>query len=345
MSKGEYKVEYKKPSCQLLKNNELCPQYQNCHICSRANREKNVFDLFHNTMVNCTKSGKQSFTIEVVVKNKTQKLVKSISIKEGLLIGCFKFALKCIKVVQDSHHIEPVDVCSAPFDILEDGELLLPSSFLCPNDEFRIIYELVHIGKCGDFNTICSSVDLSADMVEHIYSKLDLNTDRDNCCESKKPTCCDDMCCDETIINKALGLEACDEVVISSDIKWIFGKCHFSKTICEDGKFELFNFVKKCNNPYQFISFEYKVTGDYQILTAEAITGDGCVIPITDWVTNTMNHTKSGKFTAPIGRFMDFSGDMCRSDYTIHYLKFRFKTNKPISENFSLIDACVPGLN
>lgn len=297
------KLEYKKPTCKLLSCNELCPSYQNCHMCYKSYCQKNVFDITHNVV----EQDDNSYRIEVTVKNKTDTIIKNLSLKEVLVMKCFKYALMCVQIIQDNCHIHVASVTDIPYNVLETGELLLPDSYLCPYDEFRIVYELFYIGKPTKMLKVNSCTDLSGTCTEHVYSKV----------------CLEPVCYNTGDLD--LSLEFDDSLTVNSSTPYMFNESECVYQIeggLYGGEFVMNNFKRYCKTPFKMYSFNYTVRNGYQLVSAEAVTGDNCVISILNLARNTVDSTISGCFTAPIGRYINFSDNV---SFTIQQLRFRFK--------------------
>lgn len=303
------KLSYKN-QCRFLSENTICLPHLQCNICSNANNEKNIFCLAHNIVLNCIKDNKQYIIIEVIIRNKTNQIIKNISLCEGLITHSTQFALKDITVIQNNDHIEPVTTYNYTSNTLYSGELLIPSnSWLSPFEEVKIIYDLHYIGLSTEFLNICSCIDLSGFMVDHEHSRLLIEPPKiikndKSCVQSQSQP----IICSTIIINCNDFCDKCED--------------EFCYSICNDNKFKLVcisssNDHKHDQHEYNIYSFKYSVTGPYHLVTAQAITGDNCIIPILDWATNTVDPEICGKFKVPIGRPIT-----CDSLFGINFLKF-----------------------
>jgi hypothetical protein len=318
--------------CRLSIDNILCLPHINCPNCVHSRRVKNAFALSHYIVSNIVKNDRQSVIIEVIIKNKTTQIIKNITLRENLIIYNTKFVLKNVNVIQTAKHIKCVSNYSDyPENMLQNGDIINPcKSYLCPSEEVRIIYELLGTLPTCNYVGVSSCIDLFGDLVEHEYSKIVLCLPKDN-----------DLCCQSVIPM------VCGELIINCQTEFAPTMSFYTHDFCEDGQITLTNIRKKCskcntkcnnicnnscytdtnintnaNTGCEIISFDYSILNNYEIISAEAITGDYCVIPILEFVTNTYNPRILGKFTTPIGRNIATQNSSC--PYSIQYLKFTF---------------------
>jgi hypothetical protein len=306
-------------SCKLEQTGILCPEYKNCYICKKTNKSDDVLDIIHTNIINRVYSNKQNILIEVIVKNKTEQLVKNLSIKELLITGICKYGLRNIIVNQDCKSILVVDGYNASDHIMTTGEILVPcDSQIYPNDSFSITYELLSLEN-GDnhcVNTIISSISLSGKEINTEYSKIYIEPiNYIGCpCISIKNT------------------DIVYEIIISSDNKWIFGYPEYTEDI--DGnpnsKFKIYNIIKRISSPYQVVKMDYLITNNdpgvtYKLVKAEGFTGDNLIINLFDW-TSSNDKCLLGKIIYPIGRHTDFSNNQdIINRFVIQRLIFKFQ--------------------
>lgn len=302
-------------SCRLEQTGILCPEYKNCIMCKKTNKSDDMLDIMHTNVINQIYDNKQNIFIEVIIKNRTEQVIKNLSLKELLITGICKYGLRNIIVNQDCKSIVVVNGENASENIMTTGELLVScESQIYPNDSFSITYELLALDDHECINNLISSISLSGKEICTEYSKIYIENINNLGC----------VCMKE--------LDIIYEIVISSDNKWIFGYPEYVEDIDGDvnSKFKIYNIIKRFSSPYQVVKMDYMISNNspgviYKLVKAEGLTGDSLKINLFDW-TSSYDKCLFGKITYPIGRYTDFSNNCdVANRYLIQELRFKFQ--------------------
>ena len=159
-----------------------------------------------------------------------------------------------------------------------------------------------------------------------------------NKCNCKSGSKCKTICsspCDYQYINKCVGkiLNKC--FTYGPDCTDVFGNDFFCQELDPldpkvGGFLKLTNWIQKDSLYDVYVQFDYVVEGDWEIVYANAIFGNGNIICILDKAINTPDTSLSGTFCAPIGRPIDVGilGTL-ESKPVIRYLTFCLRQTNP----------------
>lgn len=319
---------------------KICVCTNQCDLANSTS--KYTFCVDHKILnISSGSSGDICITMMITMTNKTNKKISNISLTELSLLGFLNFALIEIKALGDNN-ITTIDKQTVLDDFYCTGELLIPEeSCLNPCESVVIIYKMCYIGTNSNLVDQNSTVTLSSGP-NSITSILSFTNTNNNCgaCNKCNTSGCQQKCynsCNTSYdyINKCLGKNLNECCTFGPDSVDVFGNDEFCKELENEGGFLKFtNWVLKEGESDVYVEFDYLVEGDYEIVYAYAILGDGTKLCLLDLVLDTPDPTISGTVCTPIGRPIDLRDlPINQIKHVIRYLTFCLRFTDPDAES------------